>query len=102
MGTPWNRMVEAAEGSPSYGPYAVVRDNGNTNNITDWFELCQLQNSPVGTVIGLFVDRSGSMTQSTIQASYVYFYQRCQAAGLIVTEVQDPNEDWITPFITEI
>jgi len=102
VGNPWNRMIEAAKGIPSYGPYAVTRDNGSESNITDWFELCGLQTKPAGTIIGLFIDRSGSMTQSTVQASYSYFYQRCQQAGLIINEVQNGNEDWITPFIAEI
>lgn len=102
MNVPLNYMVDAFQGRPSYGPYTVTRDNGNTSLITDWFALCKLDLLRPGTVIGLFIDRSGSMTQQTIQASYAYFYQRCAEAGLSIVEVQNSNEDWITPFIAEI
>ncbi|MFZ9315644.1 MAG: hypothetical protein ACO236_00005, partial [Candidatus Nanopelagicaceae bacterium] len=102
MKVPPVRTLEAARGGNAYGPLPITRDNGDPNKITDWFEVCKLGNQLPGTLVGLFVDRSGSMTQTTIQASYDYFYQRCTAAGLRVTEVQNGNEDWITPFIDEI
>jgi hypothetical protein len=99
---PVNRSIDAALGSPTYGPYAVTRDNGNTASITDWFDLCNLERFAPGSLVGLFIDRSGSMTQFTVQASYSFFYSRCAAAGLRIVEVQNPNEDWVTPFIDEI
>ena len=102
MSIPWNYMADAHKGRPTYGPYIVTRDNGYTSNITDWFALCRLDGLRAGSVVGLFIDRSGSMTQAVVQASYSYFYQRCAEAGIGIVEVQNPNEDWILPFIDEI
>jgi hypothetical protein len=102
MNHPVNRSIDAALGAPSYGPYAVTRDNGAPASITDWFDLCNLERFAPGSLVGLFIDRSGSMTQSTIQASYSLFYSRCAAAGLRIVEVQNTREDWVTPFIDEI
>lgn len=96
------RAIEAGQGGFNYGPLPVTRDNGNPTNLTDWFQMCRLDTKLPGTLIGLFIDRSGSMTQSTIDASYSYFYQRCSEAGLRIIEVQNNREDWITPFIDEI
>ena len=102
LGVPENFAYERHFGYPTFGPMHVTRDNGNTSAITDWFHLCGLESAPAGSVVGLFIDRSGSMTQATVQASYSYFYQRCAAAGIIVNEVQNTVEDWITPFVNEI
>ena len=84
------------------GPYCVSRDNGDTSKTTDWFTLADCGGLVPGTIIGLFVDRSGSMTQSTVNASYHKFYADCEAANLKIIEVQDTSENWILPFIAEI
>ncbi len=38
------------------------------------------------------------MTMSTIQASYDQLIAKLQARNMDVITVQNPNEDWITPF----
>lgn len=84
------------------GPYVVTRDGGSTASITDWFALCRLDRFARGTIIGLFIDRSGSMNQATIQASYTDFYSQCEEAGLTIREVQNTQEDWIEPFFADL
>lgn len=99
---PMNHALDPHSTGRSYGPFNIGRDNGTATDVTDIFELCGLQNAIPGTLVGLFVDRSGSMTQSTIQSAYTLLYQKCAAAQLEIIEVQNSNEDWILPFIQEI
>ena len=102
MSVPWNYMADAHLDRPTYGPYIVSRDSGATNNLTDWFALCKLDSVVPGTIVGLFIDRSGSMTQQTVNASYNLFYTKCAENGIKIVEVTNQNEDWILPFIDEI
>jgi hypothetical protein len=99
---PMNHALDPHTTGRSFGPFNIARDNGTTANATDIFELCKLGGLRRGTLVGLFVDRSGSMTQATIQAAYTLLYQKCASAGLEIVEVQNSTEDWITPFIQEI
>lgn len=101
---PLNHALDPHTYGRNYGPFNIGRDNGDTaaGGATDIFELCNLGSVRAGTLIGLFVDRSGSMTQSTIQAAYDLLYQKCAQNSLEIIEVQNSNEDWITPFIQEI
>ena len=99
---PINHMMDAYNTLKSNGPFIISRDNGDTRHVTDIFELCNLGNAVPGTLLGLFVDRSGSMVQGTIQASYDLLYQKCALAQIEIVEVQNATEDWITPFIQEI
>ena len=54
----------------TFGPVQVNRDSGNSANASDWYSICGIDKLPDGSKIALFIDVSGSMTQSTIQASY--------------------------------
>lgn len=83
----------------SFGPFSVNRDNGNTGQRSDWFAICNLNAVPSGTKIALAVDNSGSMTTPQVQASYNFFLQQCNSAGLQVTEVGMPGENWVQPFV---
>lgn len=100
--TPISYMRDAHLGEENHGPYIITRDNGSTSSATDWFKLCKLDSVSSGSIVGLFVDTSGSMTLNTVGASYALFYQRCAENGLQISEVQNSNEDWILPFIDEI
>lgn len=82
------------------GPLRVNRDNGNTGQITDWFDLCNLGRYPRNTYVRVSIDESGSMTKRTVQASYAKFLEKCNAAGLVVVELPMRNENWIGPFLT--
>jgi len=82
----------------TFGPLAVNRDGGNANNVSDWYTLCNLDSLPNGSKIAVFIDVSGSMTQSTIQASHDLLMQKLNARNMDVIVVTNPSEDWITPF----
>ena len=75
----------------------VNRDEGNSENISDWFGIVGLQTG-VDTRIGLFVDVSGSMTLSTVQASYNKFLSDCSTAGIEINPQTNAAEDWLEPF----
>lgn len=68
------------------GPIRVNRDDGNVGNRSDWFNICGLGNVPAGTYVSLWIDISGSMRLSTVQASYDKFIADCNTQGLIVVQ----------------
>jgi hypothetical protein len=76
---------------------SVNRDNGKSSNRSDWFIICNLASYPVGTVISLSIDNSGSMKTATVQASYDLFKQKCAQAGLDLRETPMSNERYIPP-----
>ena len=85
--------------------YEVVnRDEGETQDASDWYTICDLSrfNSTGVDFVGLFIDVSGSMTLSTVRASYDRFLTDLSAANLTYCSVDDPNEDWITLFDTTL
>ena len=82
----------------TFGPIDVNRDGGVTSNASDWYTICGLDKLPDGAKIAIFVDISGSMTMSTIQASYDLLISKLQARNMDIITVQNSNEDWITPF----
>lgn len=82
----------------TFGPINVNRDNGVSSNASDWYTICGLDKLPDGAKIAIFVDISGSMTMSTVQASYDLLISKLQARNMDVITVQNQNEDWITPF----
>ena len=86
----------------TFGPVQVNRDQGNSANTSDWYDICSIDNLPNGSSIALFIDVSGSMTMSTIQASYDLLVQKLNAKGITITSVTNPNEDWITPFLVDL
>ena len=82
----------------THGPVRVNRDGGVLSNASDWYTICGLDKLPNGSKVAVFVDTSGSMTMSTIQASHDLLIQKLQARNMDVIVVQNGNEDWITPF----
>jgi len=74
----------------------VNRDDGNINNRSDWFEVCDLSTQPPGSYVSVWLDISGSMTLATVQASYDYFVERCNNNGInIILETSNSGERWI-------
>ena len=86
----------------TFGPAQVNRDDGNPDNITDWYEICDIDSLPEGSSIALFIDGSGSMTQANVQASYDAFVAKLNAKNITITTVTNSNEDWITPFLVDL
>ena len=82
----------------TFGPIHVNRDGGQVSNASDWYTICGLDSLPDGSKIAIFIDTSGSMTMSTIQASYDQLIAKLQARNMDVITVTNPSEDWITPF----
>lgn len=77
----------------------VIRDNG-TPPTSDWYTICGIDQLPDGSKLALFIDTSGSMRLSTVQASYNLFKQKIQARNMSIIEVFNGNENWILPFNT--
>ena len=82
----------------TFGPVRVNRDGGNTGNASDWYTICKLDQIPNNSKVALFIDTSGSMTMSTIQASYDLLTQKLTARGITYITVQNSYEDWISDF----
>ena len=82
----------------TFGPIRVNRDNGNAANVSDWYTICGLDKLPNNSKVAIFIDKSGSMTQSTISASYDLLMSKLQARNMDVITKTDMNEDWISPF----
>ena len=86
----------------TFGPVQVNRDNGVAANVSDWYTICGLDNLPEGSKVALFIDNSGSMTTATIQASYNLLLSKLAAKNISIITVENGNEDWITPFLTDL
>ena len=86
----------------TFGPVNVNRDGGGTNATSDWYTICGMDNLPDGSKVALFIDTSGSMTMSTIQASYDLLLSKLNARAITIISVTNSNEDWITPFLTDL
>jgi hypothetical protein len=97
-----SRNVGENANGRTFGPVQVNRDNGNTNLSSDWYNICNIDSLPEGSKIALFIDTSGSMTQATIQASYDLLLSKLAEKNISIITVTNPNEDWITPFLTDL
>ena len=96
-----SRTPESASDGFTFGPVLVTRDGGNTENATDYYELCNIDSLPENSKIALFIDNSGSMTTATIQASYDLLVSKLNEKNITIITVENGAEDWITPFLTE-
>ena len=97
-----SRSPGSAANGLTFGPVIVNRDNGNAANATDWYKICNIDDLPEGSSIALFIDNSGSMRTSTVQASYDAFIAKLNEKNITVTTVTNSNEDWITPFLVNL
>ncbi len=104
--------TDPPQGDPVYGlsrlnrpsnflndPYAYtvqVNRDDETSNISNWFNICGLQNVPAGSYVSVWLDISGSMREVDVQRSYNAFATACSNAGIvIVLETSDSGERWI-------
>ena len=97
-----SRTPESAADGFTFGPVLVTRDGGNTENATDYYELCNIDSLPANSKIALFIDNSGSMTTDTIRASYDLLVSKLNEKNITIITVENGEEDWITPFLTEL
>ena len=75
---------------------------GNSSVTSDWYTLCGLDSLPDGSKVAIFIDGSGSMSMATIQASYDLLVSKLNARGITIITVTNNDEDWITPFLTDL
>ena len=100
LGTPSSNLPGVAE---YFRMYNVNRDSGMTSMRSDWFELAgfeSLANS--GALISLWIDTSGSMDMSSVQASYNLFIEKCNSAGISVETTTGFGENYIGAFVDEL
>ncbi len=97
-----SRNVGEAGNGLTFGPVEVNRDNGVVANASDWYAIADLDSIPDGSSIALFIDTSGSMTMTTIQASYNKLVEKLNERNITITSVTNSNEDWITPFLVNL
>ena len=86
----------------TFGPIQVNRDDGNSSVTSDWYTICGLDSLPDGSKVAIFIDGSGSMSMATIQASYDLLLSKLNARGITIISVTNNDEDWITPFLTDL
>ena len=84
--------------------FNVTRDGGNAALAENWVDFCGLGSYTKANVqfIGMFIDNSGSMTVSDVQASTSLFLSNLSAKGIEVKPVNNAHENWIYPFMTEL
>lgn len=81
----------------------VTRDDNVVTMRSNWYDICNIDSSLLRglTRVALFIDNSGSMTTSTVQASNDFFLERLASVGISdVRGVQNDNEDYISPCLT--
>ena len=86
----------------TFGPIRVNRDNNVAANASDWYTICNLDQIPNNSKVALFLDNSGSMTTSTVQASYDLLVSKLNARGITFITVENQSEDWISDFDTTL
>jgi hypothetical protein len=80
----------------------VTRDNEDSTNASDWYAICNLEQGRLQgiTNVVLFVDNSGSMTNSTVQNALSRFVTRVNERGMtVVNAVYNDGEDYIDPCL---
>lgn len=97
-----SRNVGEAANGLTFGPVEVNRDNNVVANASDWYAIANLDSIPDGSSIALFIDTSGSMTMSTVQASYDKLVEKLNERNITITSVSNSDEDWITPFLVDL
>jgi hypothetical protein len=90
--------AEYQNDSNAFGPVQVNRDNNNSADASNWFNICNLGSLPTGSSIALSIDNSGSMTDSTVQASIDLLYSDCASANININRLSMSAERWILPF----
>ena len=80
-----------------FGPIQVNIDNGDPIFITDWYNICQIDDLPEGSKIALYVNDIAK-----VQASYDLLLSKLIEKNISVISVTDEDDDWITPFLIDL
>lgn len=75
----------------------VNRDFGGSC-ADDWYTLIGAEVLPANAKLALFIDNSGSMTTSTVRASYDLFVSKLSARNIDFFVVENTSENWINTF----
>jgi hypothetical protein len=92
-----SRNVSENANNLTFGPIQVNIDNGNPIFVTDWYNICQIDDLPEGSKIALYVNDIAK-----VQASYDLFLSKLIEKNISVISVTDEDDDWITPFLTDL
>jgi len=82
----------------------VNRDMGDKENLSDWYELCDLDGLREEGIarVAFFIDQSGSLETKTVRKSYNLFLDKVDEGGVeIVAGIYNAKEYWIKPFLTD-
>jgi len=84
--------------------FGIPRDHGVTSLANDWTVTCRLDGYNSANVgwVGLFIDVSGSMSESQVAASRDLFIDKLYGMGIEVKKVVNNDENWILPFMTTL
>jgi hypothetical protein len=80
----------------------VTRDFEDSNNTSDWYAICDLEDGRLQGIsnVVLFVDNSGSMRNSTVQNALSRFVTQVNERGMrVINAVYNNNEDYISPCL---
>ena len=94
--------VGANANNLTFGPVRVNRDDGNILDVSDWYEICSLDQLPEGGKVAIFIDTSGSMNMRTVSQSYDKLVQKLNERNITIITVTNSDEDWIAPFLTDL
>ena len=84
-----------------------IQSTRNSGGGTNWWSKIGGSSLPSGAEVILWVDNSGSLTTSKVQAEYNAFKAAAASANVTITEVSNLTisnggslfrEDWINPF----
>lgn len=81
----------------------VKRDAGNTNESSDWFDICDLAGLREEGIsrVAFFIDESGSLTRDAVEESLDLFQEKLDLEGIeVVAAIYNDEEDWVQPFLT--
>ena len=82
------------------GPITVLRDGGDPNLTSDWFDLCNLSALAPGSIVYYSIDNSTNMRKPpAVPQSTALFLRRCNDAGLLAIPVPMIDQDWVLNFL---
>ena len=95
-------IPEAFDNDPLTTFSKVERDFGDASATSDWFEICELNGLRASgvTAVSLFIDISGSMNLTHVNASYLEFLDALDDEGLeLKMATFNMDENWIRPHL---
>lgn len=79
----------------AFGPIEVSRDTGDPELVSDWYDLCDLDEVPDNYHVAFSVDVSGSMTRKTVEAALDLVKSRLEERDITWTDEDMPSENFV-------